>query len=190
MVDSANQDRKKKEEEGDDARSRKMSVMSHQTIERKTRRMRKVVFKDVDYGNPDEKKLCAERNDSTRRGALAPRKSSVDSMLSLVARGPSVVRRQGFFLSRTIAKANIEKSWITAKGREREWGTILPLIGIILGLCLAGGLVYLGISSVTNHTYCEVLIENFDSPTLDSSVWTKEVQLGGFGYVSLRMCAV
>jgi hypothetical protein len=176
MVDYENKQKKEKDDGGATSRQ-----MSDQTTVSKTRRAKSVVFIEPDYGHPDGKKQSAERNDSTRRNSLAARKSSSITILSHVTRAPSVVRRRGFFLSRTIAKANIEKPWIEERGREREWGTILPLIGIIMGLCIAGGLVYLGISSVANHTYCEVLMENFDSSTLNSSVWTKEVQSGGFG---------
>ncbi len=58
--------------------------------------------------------------------------------------------------------------------------TILPVIGIVIGLGISAFLVWDGIRSVVHHRYCEVLSEDF-SAGLRSDVWTKEVQVGGFG---------
>jgi len=58
--------------------------------------------------------------------------------------------------------------------------TIIPLIGIAIGLGLAGFLIYEGLQSVSNHVYCPVLTETF-SEGLNNKVWTKEVELGGYG---------
>jgi len=70
--------------------------------------------------------------------------------------------------------------WLQTKDPKEKWVTILPLLGILVGLGIAGFLVWDGIRSVVRHRYCEVLNEDFASGLRDS-VWTKEVELGGFG---------
>ncbi|PVH92076.1 glycoside hydrolase family 16 protein [Periconia macrospinosa] len=61
-----------------------------------------------------------------------------------------------------------------------KWHTIIPLLGLALGMCLAGILVWDGVRSVSNYKYCTVLDEDF-SQGFRSDVWTREVQVGGFG---------
>jgi hypothetical protein len=67
------------------------------------------------------------------------------------------------------------------KDPREKWVTIIPLIGLSIGVALAGFLVYDGIRSVVNHKYCPVLTEDFSAPTLNDRIWTKEVEAGGFG---------
>jgi len=62
------------------------------------------------------------------------------------------------------------------KGEMGDYHTI----GIAIGLGLAGFLIYEGLQSVSNHVYCPVLTETF-SEGLNNKVWTKEVELGGYG---------
>ncbi|WPG97900.1 Beta-1,3-glucan-binding protein [Acrodontium crateriforme] len=88
---------------------------------------------------------------------------------------------QRFFHSRRIRKGEAERPWLDKKDPKEKWVTIIPLIGIFLGLALSGFLVYEGLQTVTNHVYCPVLNEDFSSGGLDSKVWTKEVEVGGFG---------
>ena len=180
MVDCALQDEQSMEKSDSGAKSCPMSHQTTTTVITKNRRAKSVVFAEVDYGQHDGINQSAE-GDKSRRPVFLACESSTKSMPSPFTRTPSIVRLPGFFASRKVAKGDIEKPWVEAKNRQREWGTILPLFGIIVGICLASGLVCLGVFSVSNHSYCEVLIENFDSPTLNSSVWTKEVQSGGFG---------
>lgn len=66
------------------------------------------------------------------------------------------------------------------KDPKEKWVTIIPLVGIFVGLALSGVLIWDGLRSVVNHNYCEILNEDFSSG-LNSKIWTKEVELGGFG---------
>jgi len=88
---------------------------------------------------------------------------------------------QRYFHSRRVRKGEVEKPWLQNKDPREKWITIIPLLGILLGLGVAGFLVYDGLRTVVNHKYCPVLSENFSSGKLDSSVWTKEVEVGGYG---------
>lgn len=74
----------------------------------------------------------------------------------------------------------MEKPWLDKSDPKEKWVTILPLVGIFIGLAISGFLVWDGISSVVKHKYCPVLIEDF-SGGLNTDVWTQEVQVGGFG---------
>ena len=96
---------------------------------------------------------------------------------------------QRYFHSRRIKKGEIERPWLAKKDPREKWVWILPLIGLILGLGLAGFLVWDGLRSVVNHEYCQILDENW-SGGFNEDVWTKEVEVGGFGYVWPSFSAV
>ena len=56
----------------------------------------------------------------------------------------------------------------------------MPLIGLLLGLGIAGFLVYDGIRSVVHHKYCLIMSDDF-SGGFNTNIWTKEAEVGGFG---------
>lgn len=87
---------------------------------------------------------------------------------------------QRYFHSRRIAKGDIEKPWLEKKDPKEKWINILPIAGILIGLAISGFLIYDGLSSVVHHKYCPVMDENF-SGGLNTNIWTKEVEVGGFG---------
>lgn len=91
-------------------------------------------------------------------------------------------QRGEWFRSRRVKKGEVEKPWLEKKDPREKWVTILPLVGLALGLCITGLLVWDGIRTVAQHKYCEVLNEDFT--TWNSKIWTKEVEVGGFGYLS------
>ncbi|KAI1334656.1 glycoside hydrolase family 16 protein [Xylariaceae sp. FL0016] len=86
---------------------------------------------------------------------------------------------QRYFHSRRVKNGEVEKPWLLKKDPKEKWVTILPLIGIIIGLGISGFLVWDGLQSVVKHNYCMVLDDEFTS--FNDQVWTKEVQVGGFG---------
>lgn len=90
----------------------------------------------------------------------------------------------GYFRSRRVRKADAVPLPDKKKSKKEAllWG--FPLGGLLLGLGLTGLIIYLKIASITHHKYCSVLSEDFSSGTLDPNIWTKEVQVGGFGLVS------
>lgn len=91
---------------------------------------------------------------------------------------------QRYFHSRRVRKGEVEKPWTKQADPKEKWVTILPIIGIIIGLGISGFLVWDGIRSVVHHKYCPVMEENF-SNGLNERVWMKEVQVNGFGWVLL-----
>lgn len=91
-------------------------------------------------------------------------------------------RAQRFFHSRRVHKGEAEKPWMSKKDPKEKWVTILPIVGILIGLGVSGFLVWDGLRSVVHHKYCPVMDDSFDSG-FNTNIWTKEVQVGGFGYV-------
>ncbi|KAK4995303.1 hypothetical protein LTR66_004844 [Elasticomyces elasticus] len=90
------------------------------------------------------------------------------------------MQSQRYFHSRRIKKGEVERPWLDRKDPKEKWVTIIPIIGIFIGLAVSGFLVWDGLRTVVNHVYCPVLDETF-SGGLNSKVWTKEVEVGGFG---------
>ena len=70
------------------------------------------------------------------------------------------------------------------KDPKDKWLWIIPLMGVVFGIAITGLMVFMQIGSKKSQKYCPVLDDTFSSGTLNPSVWTKEVQLGGFGYES------
>ncbi|TQW00671.1 hypothetical protein V2A60_001730 [Cordyceps javanica] len=95
-------------------------------------------------------------------------------------------RAQRYFHSRRVAKGDVEKPWLQKKDKKEKWVTIIPLIGILVGLGISGFLVWDGLRSVVHHKYCPLMDEDFGNG-FDSNVWTKEVQVGGFGNGEFEM---
>lgn len=89
-------------------------------------------------------------------------------------------RAQRYFHSRRVKAGEVEKPWLDKSDPKEKWVTILPVIGIVIGLAISGFLVWDGIRSVVKHNYELVLDEDF-SGGFNTDIWTKEVQVGGFG---------
>lgn len=86
-----------------------------------------------------------------------------------------------YFRSRRIKKSEIERPWLEKKDPREKWMTIIPLIGFFLGLCVVAVLVWNGVREVAVHKYCQILDEDFSF--WNDKIWTKEVELGGYGSV-------
>ncbi|KAL5449582.1 hypothetical protein PMIN06_006806 [Paraphaeosphaeria minitans] len=88
-----------------------------------------------------------------------------------------------YFKSRFIKdKTKIDKPWLYEKRDHREkWQTIIPMCGFLIGLGIAGFLIWEGYHSVSLNLYCEVMSDDFSSGKLNESVWTIEIGVKGFG---------
>lgn len=93
----------------------------------------------------------------------------------------SGAQAQKYFHSRRVRKGEIERPWLERKDPREKWVTIIPLIGLALGFAFAAFLVYDGLKTVVKHEYCPILDDDF-SAGLNTKVWTKEAEVGGFGY--------
>ena len=89
--------------------------------------------------------------------------------------------RGRYFHSRRI-KGDEPLPWLSNKDPKEKWVSIIPLIGLGLGVAIAGFLVFDGMSSVVKHKYCPVMSDDF-SGGFNTDIWMKEQEVGGFGYV-------
>jgi hypothetical protein len=87
--------------------------------------------------------------------------------------------QHNYFRSRRINKDEIEQAWLDKKDPREKWVTIIPIIGFCLGLAVAALLIWMGLWTVVDHNYCLVLDEDFSF--WNDKVWTKEVEVGGYG---------
>lgn len=85
------------------------------------------------------------------------------------------------FRSRRVKKEDIQRPWMAQKDRRRIWYTVLPVVGVFLGFAITGFYIYHGMQKAPQHSFCPVLMEDFSSGTLDTKIWTQEVEVGGFG---------
>jgi hypothetical protein len=88
--------------------------------------------------------------------------------------------QQRYFHSRRINKNELDQPWKLIKDPMEKWVTIIPIIGLLAGLAVAGYLVYDGVKSVVQHKYCPVYEDNFANG-FNTDIWTKEAEVGGFG---------
>ncbi|KAB2571124.1 Glycoside hydrolase family 16 [Lasiodiplodia theobromae] len=88
-----------------------------------------------------------------------------------------------YFKSRRVPKGTVQTpKALQGKKRNDPWLWVIPMIGALVGFAVSGLLIWLGINANTSpYNYCPVLMEDFSSGSLDSSVWTKEIRLNGFG---------
>ncbi|KAK9451885.1 glycoside hydrolase [Limtongia smithiae] len=86
------------------------------------------------------------------------------------------------FRSRRIPQGYIsEKPWLKDRQKGDRILMWITVVTCVIGCGIVGVLVWAGISSVTNYKYCVVMQDDFSSGTIDETLWTREVELGGFG---------
>lgn len=110
-----------------------------------------------------------------------PNQASVFS--DSTAPGGNILRpgRARYFHSRRVRKHEVIKPWVKEPRERAEiWIEIIPLIGLLVGIGIAGVLIWDGLRNVVDHKYCTVLVEDWHNG-LDSNVWHPEIQRGGFG---------
>lgn len=89
------------------------------------------------------------------------------------------------FESNRVRKEDVRTPWLLEQ--TGWWDTrafIIIQAGAWLGVMLGVLLMWEGWTKTENHNYCLVYEDDF-SQGLDPDVWKTEVQLGGFGFVSL-----
>lgn len=76
--------------------------------------------------------------------------------------------------------SEVEKPWLQSKNRKKLKAiNYIVMGGFLIGICIIGILSYFAYADISNFDYCEVLNDDFD--TLDEDIWTREVQIGGYG---------
>ena len=143
----------------------------------------------VPGGNPFDTPHAQSLNHSipqaSRSQSRAPSRAesailSRDGSAVALATGTQQPKKEKYFRSRRIKKGEVQKPWLDKKDPREKWVTIIPILGIIAGCMVAAALIWDGLRTVTNHTYCDVLYEDF-SYGWNDDIWSKEVEVGGFG---------
>ncbi|KAF8347469.1 glycoside hydrolase family 16 protein [Amanita rubescens] len=83
-----------------------------------------------------------------------------------------------------------DKPWLSKKEPRATLSYFITIICMLLGLGGAAVLCWQGFTSVQKldpNRLCLVLDENFDGTSLDNSVWSYDVELGGFGNGEFQM---
>ncbi|KAF5393090.1 hypothetical protein D9757_001244 [Collybiopsis confluens] len=77
-----------------------------------------------------------------------------------------------------------QKPWLSKSAPRERLSYFLTLIGIFLGIAGAALLCYFGVSDIDlldESSLCTVFFDDFSSGSLDTSIWKRTVELGGFG---------
>lgn len=98
--------------------------------------------------------------------------------LTSTSSAPDATPRYRFRSYRLAGK--MDKPWLQDKRMKKtRVNNIIVLVLVFLGFAAAGVLVYFLSKPYVQGDYCLIYEDNFK--TLDTSVWTHEVQLDGFG---------
>ncbi|EWZ85421.1 hypothetical protein BFJ63_vAg3443 [Fusarium oxysporum f. sp. narcissi] len=85
-----------------------------------------------------------------------------------------------YFHSRRVKKGTVEKPYLAVKDPRGIWITVIPALGIVVGLAAIALLSWSGYRSVDKHEYCKVFTDDF-SNGFNSTIWNKQVEVGGYG---------
>lgn len=141
----------------------------------------KAITSATDVPFPPDGDTSNVRNDEIPISACPPPSTSSSSQSAPTQNSQQQqLSHRKYFHSRRIKKGTIEKPWLAKKDPREIWVTIIPIIGILCGLAISGILIWDGLRSVVNYSYCVVLDEDF-SDGLRPVFWEREVELGGFG---------
>lgn len=97
------------------------------------------------------------------------------------ARNSTTSGGQNYFRSRRIRKDDGHVPPVFKKDPKEKYLTIIPVTGLIVGLLITGAMIYLKIGTMKSHNYCPILDDDFSTGMLNPAVWTKEVEVGGYG---------
>ncbi|KAF2752328.1 glycoside hydrolase family 16 protein [Sporormia fimetaria CBS 119925] len=86
--------------------------------------------------------------------------------------------RRKFKTARLVTGEFDEKPW-AVKHPRLKWERSIFYGSIGVGVAIGAIICYQAYASVTNHSYCLVLEDNFQK--IDDSVWSFEIQRGGYG---------
>jgi hypothetical protein len=141
-------------------------------------------FGSVDHSRTESVLSTASRHTSTstaRQNPFSTPPASVFGGTSGFYALTSVAGGHTYFRSRRIKKDDNHVPPVFKKDPKEKFLWIIPLCGLLLGLAITGVLIYLKIGRLSPHNYCPVLDDDFSSGVLNPAVWTKEIEVGGYG---------
>lgn len=102
--------------------------------------------------------------------------------LSHSVKSATTYRPRPYFRSRRITKGTIDRPELREHDPKQKWVTIIPMCGFFLGLMAIAVMAWDGWVGVPKHVYCPVFVDDF-SGGFNSTIWSKEIQTGGYKYV-------
>ncbi|KAJ4357296.1 uncharacterized protein N0V89_001871 [Didymosphaeria variabile] len=87
--------------------------------------------------------------------------------------------RRRFKSARLVPGEYDEKPWALSKHPKLKWEKTIFYGSVVLGVAIGAFICYRAFASVTNHSYCLILEDDFS--TINKDVWQYEIQRGGFG---------
>ncbi|KAF4334250.1 beta glucan-binding [Fusarium beomiforme] len=111
--------------------------------------------------------------DDLTRSSLPPQRPTQTSLRQRLPQRP-------YFHSRRVQKGTVERPELMIKDPRDKWITIIPALGIVVGLAAIALLSWAGYTSVDNYKYCKVFTDDF-SNGFNSTIWNKHVEVGGYG---------
>ena len=78
----------------------------------------------------------------------------------------------------------LQDPWIKEKESRVRWSWWLTFLMCWIGVGCSGIVIYFGwtgVHQILDSDLCLVLDDEFNSGSLDTSVWTRDIELGGFG---------
>ncbi|CAA9960222.1 hypothetical protein P3342_005655 [Pyrenophora teres f. teres] len=94
-------------------------------------------------------------------------------------------KARDYFKSRRVRAEDVQMPWLDVVCRRTQIKNAMVIVGFILGLATAGIIIWQSMRDVGFYHYCETFRDDFTS--WNESVWTKEVELGGFGNGQFEM---
>lgn len=94
------------------------------------------------------------------------------------------LRKRQFFKSHVLQEgAEIHKPWLESKARKRAdrkayW---VFVAACILGVLGSVGVIYSAVATLPNYKYCLVMQDDFSGTELNTKIWHRDQQVGGFG---------
>ncbi|KAK9374252.1 concanavalin A-like lectin/glucanase domain-containing protein [Lipomyces chichibuensis] len=86
------------------------------------------------------------------------------------------------FVSRRLPLGySAEKPWLSGQANAEKFLSWIVIVAFVIGLGIIGVLTWVGTTEIQNYKYCTVLEDTFDEGFLNSTIWTHDVQVGGFG---------
>ncbi|KAK9430856.1 concanavalin A-like lectin/glucanase domain-containing protein [Lipomyces doorenjongii] len=86
------------------------------------------------------------------------------------------------FVSRRLPLGySAEKPWLTGQAKAEKVLSWIVIVAFVIGLAIIGVLIWVGTTEIQNYKYCTVLEDTFDEGFLNTTIWTHDVQVGGFG---------
>ncbi|KAJ8100761.1 concanavalin A-like lectin/glucanase domain-containing protein [Lipomyces tetrasporus] len=117
---------------------------------------------------------------SLRRG-LPSRAGHHGTSVANIDQAGRIPTRRHFVSRRLPVGYSAEKPWLTSQARAEKLSSWIVIVSFVLGLALIGILTWVGTTEIQNYNYCTVLEDYFDKAHLNTTVWTRDVQVGGFG---------